>query len=140
MADYSEEIAELKAKIADLERRQAADMAKEEEIKDCYPSPITEYRYNSFSFSGSEDEEERRFAKAMDNMVQQYRLGKIPKINQYERQLLEYCDSKNMKEFLHEEFTKHPIKLNSDGTLAYSWYREHRNELGQNGTEATIEG
>lgn len=139
MADYSEEIAELKAKIADLERRQAEDASKRNLIDESTPtSNINDYNPNLVhreeykSFSSFEDKaEERRFANAMNNMIQQYRLGKIPKINQAERQLLEYCNSMDMREFLREEFTKHPITLNPDGSLKYSWYREHRDELAQ---------
>lgn len=43
--------------------------------------------------------------------------GKIPKLNRYERDLLEFCAGRNMKEYLREEFEKHPIRLDENGNL-----------------------
>lgn len=65
-------------------------------------------------YSGYEDD---NFNKALDNMHLQYQLGNIPKLNHAEREILEFCDARDMREFIREEFEKHPIKLNDNGEL-----------------------
>ena len=56
-----------------------------------------------------------KFAAAIARM----RMGtmKVPKITPMERQILEFCHERNMKEFIREEFEKHPIHLNEAGEL-----------------------
>lgn len=44
-------------------------------------------------------------------------LRKAPKITRDEYEVLEFCHNRNMKEFLREEFRKHPIVLNENGEL-----------------------
>lgn len=48
---------------------------------------------------------------------QLFRGGKIPKINAMERKILEFCHNRDMKEFLREEFERHPIRLDENGEL-----------------------
>ena len=57
---------------------------------------------------------DERFEEAVRNL---YAGGKKPKLNSFERQLLEFCHNRDMKEFLREEFEKHPIRLNDQGEL-----------------------
>jgi hypothetical protein len=38
-----------------------------------------------------------------------------------EMSLLEFCDSINVKEFLREEFTKHPLVFDANGNLKKMW-------------------
>lgn len=48
----------------------------------------------------------------------QYKLGKIPKLNKDEMSLLEFCHNTDMRAFLKEEFTKHPINsADADGGI-----------------------
>lgn len=60
-----------------------------------------------------------QFDKRFDADLAALKLGirKAPKINSMERKILEFCAGRNMKEFLREEFEKHPIKLNENGNL-----------------------
>lgn len=59
-------------------------------------------------------EADARFEQAIRNLKAG---GKVPKLNSFERQLLEFCHGRDMKKFLKEEFEKHPIHLNDDGEL-----------------------
>ena len=43
--------------------------------------------------------------------------GKKPQLNSMERQILEFCHNRDMKQYLKEEFEKHPIHLDEDGNL-----------------------
>lgn len=56
---------------------------------------------------------------SFDRAFSEYKLGfkKAPKINPMERKILEFCAGRDMKEFLREEFEKHPIRLDVDGNL-----------------------
>lgn len=42
---------------------------------------------------------------------------KKPQLNSMERQILEFCHGRDMRQYLKEEFEKHPIHLNEDGEL-----------------------
>ena len=69
-------------------------------------------RYEDLSY----DAANRRFEVAVQNL--KFAVGrKKPKLNQMERQILEFCHNHDMKKFLREEFEKHPIILNEDGEL-----------------------
>ena len=52
-----------------------------------------------------------------DELRHMYRSGKIPKLKNEEFELLKFCHDRNMREFLREEFRKHPINLDSQGNL-----------------------
>lgn len=60
---------------------------------------------------------EQQFERDLDRLRMDYKAGKIPKINAAERKILEFCHERDMKEFLREEFEKHPIVLDEDGGL-----------------------
>lgn len=60
------------------------------------------------------EKEDSKFESAIAKML---RVRKVPKINRAEREILEFCHNRNMKEFLREEFEKHPIKLDENGNL-----------------------
>jgi len=57
------------------------------------------------------------FERDLEQLRLKYRMGQIPKINAAERGILEFCHQRDMKEFLREEFEKHPIVLDEDGGL-----------------------
>ena len=59
---------------------------------------------------------DRRFERAIQNLKLGVG-GKVPKLTDMERQILEFCHNRDMREFLREEFEKHPIILNEDGEL-----------------------
>lgn len=62
------------------------------------------------------EEADRRFEEAIAKI--KLGIGGIkPKLNSAERQILEFCHGRDMKEFLREEFEKHPIHLNESGEL-----------------------
>lgn len=62
-------------------------------------------------------DKEKQFYRDLENLRLKYKLGDIPKITNIERQILEFCHSRNMMEFLREEFEKHPIVLDENGGL-----------------------
>lgn len=62
----------------------------------------------------SYDAADARFEAAIARMRMN---GRIPKITPMERQILEFCHNHDMKEYLREEFEKHPIRLDEDGGL-----------------------
>jgi hypothetical protein len=62
----------------------------------------------------SYDAADARFEAALANLKNG---GKVPKLSSMERQILEFCHNRDMKEFLREEFEKHPIRLNGNGEL-----------------------
>jgi len=66
-------------------------------------------------YKGNYERADRNFDKAFN----EFKLGfkKVPKINAMERKILEFCHNRDMKEFLREEFEKHPIKLDENGNL-----------------------
>ena len=78
---------------------------------------ITESFNNSYDWTESERKSDEAFQAALNNVHLRYKTGKIPKLNKAEREILEFCYSRDMKEFLREEFEKHPIVLNEDGGL-----------------------
>ena len=57
--------------------------------------------------------------KLFERNIARMKMGvmKVPKLSYEERKLLEFCHGRDMKQFLKEEFEKHPIILNEDGEL-----------------------
>lgn len=75
------------------------------------------------------EREDALFEKALSNYYG--KLKKVPKISNAEYEILEFCHNRNMKEFLREEFEKHPIKLDDDGNLVgENPFDKERRELG----------
>ena len=71
--------------------------------------------------------EDEKFARAL----KYGKFFKIPKINKAEREILEFCHNRDMREFLREEFEKHPIKLDENGNLiGGNPFDEERRRLG----------
>lgn len=66
-------------------------------------------------YEGSYEKQDKNFNGALDAL--RLKLKKAPKINPMERKILEFCHNRDMKEFLREEFEKHPIRLDPDGNL-----------------------
>ena len=62
-------------------------------------------------------DKDEQFYRDLENLRLKYKLGDIPKITNIERQILEFCHSRDMIQFLKEEFEKHPILLDEDGGL-----------------------
>ena len=62
----------------------------------------------------SYEEADKRFEAALAKLKMG---GKVPKLNRYERDLLEFCAGRDMKEYLREEFERHPIRLDENGNL-----------------------
>ena len=58
-----------------------------------------------------------RFKRAIERLRLSMGGRKAPKINDEERKILEFCAGRNMRQFLKEEFEKHPIRLNEHGEL-----------------------
>lgn len=58
-----------------------------------------------------------RFEEAIAKLKLGMKGGKKPQLNSMERQILEFCHGRDMKQYLKEEFEKHPIHLNEDGEL-----------------------
>lgn len=60
-----------------------------------------------------------------------YRSGKIGGLNQYERELLEFCHNTDMPKYLKENVWDKPIVLNGDGSLNMekTVYRSSKQEL-----------
>ena len=80
-------------------------------------------------YDGDYSQVEDRFGKAMAEMKLGFK--KVPKINSMERKILEFCHNRDMKEFLREEFEKHPIRLNENGELiGENPFDKERRELG----------
>lgn len=80
-------------------------------------------------YEGDYSASEERLGRALAEM----RLGlkKVPKISSMERKILEFCHNRNMKEFLREEFEKHPIRLDENGELiGENPFDKERRELG----------
>ena len=50
-------------------------------------------------------------------LKEMYQHGKIPNLSQQERELLEFCNSVDMREFLRENVWEKPIVLNEDGSV-----------------------
>lgn len=73
----------------------------------------------SYMPSNLQNDKELLFEKnsSYDMLKQNYRNGKIPKLNEGERSILEFCHNTDMKTFLKDEFEKHPIVLDEDGGL-----------------------
>ena len=53
----------------------------------------------------------------MDFLRELYRSGKIAGLNEYERELLEFCHNTDMPKYLKENVWDKPIVLNEDGSL-----------------------
>lgn len=80
-------------------------------------------------YEGNYEQADEAFSKALAEM--RFGLKKMPKINSMERKILEFCHNRDMKEFLREEFEKHPIKLNENGELiGENPFDKERRELG----------
>lgn len=59
-------------------------------------------------------EADEKFEAALRNV----RFGaNKPKLNRFERELLEFCHNTDMKTLLREEFGKHQIELDTEGNL-----------------------
>ena len=84
-------------------------------------------------YNGNYDYADISFSNAYD--VLKYRIKKAPKINSMERKILEFCHNRDMKEFLREEFEKHPIRLDESGNLiGENPFDAERRRLGTNET------
>ena len=84
-------------------------------------------------YNGNYDSADKSFDKAISEMKLGFK--KVPKINSMERKILEFCAGRNMKEFLREEFEKHPIRLDQDGNLiGENPFDVERRKLGINET------
>lgn len=70
---------------------------------------------NLVFYEGNYEKADERFEAALAKMRMGFK--KPPKLNSMERRILEFCHNRDMKEFLREEFEKHPIKLDDDGNL-----------------------
>lgn len=57
-------------------------------------------------------------AFSLSNLRALYKAGKI-KLNESEKEILQFCHDRDMVQFLREEFERHPIILNEDGSLKY---------------------
>lgn len=55
--------------------------------------------------------------KELSGLRDLYRSGQVQQISKIERQILEFCHSRDMIKFLREEFDKHKIVLNEQGEL-----------------------
>ena len=76
---------------------------------------------------------DEKFEKAILNL--RLNAKKVPKLNSAERALLEFCHGRNMREFLKEEFEKHPIRLDENGDLiGGNPFDKERRERGDNST------
>ena len=52
-----------------------------------------------------------------EELHRRYVNGEIEHLNNAEFSILEFCHNHDMIEFLREEFTKHPIKVDEEGGL-----------------------
>ena len=84
-------------------------------------------------YEGDYERSEEAFGKSLAEM--KLGLKKVPKINSMERKILEFCHNRDIKEFLREEFEKHPIKLNENGELiGENPFDKERRERGETST------
>lgn len=82
-------------------------------------------------YEGNYERSEETFGKSIAEM--KLGLKKVPKINAMERKILEFCHNRDIKEFLREEFEKHPIKLDDNGNLiGENPFDKERRERGEN--------
>ena len=59
---------------------------------------------------------------------EQYRNGQLPGLDAYERDLLEFCHGRDMREYLRENVWEKPIVLNSDGGVNWNKTKFRRDE------------
>ena len=63
-----------------------------------------------------------------DYLREQYRNGQLPGLDAYERDLLEFCHGRDMREYLRENVWEKPIVLNSDGGVNWNETKFRRGE------------
>lgn len=68
-------------------------------------------------YTDADDGKSELFDANARSMHVRYQTGDIPKINRSEYEVLKFCHNRNMKDFLREEFEKHPIVLDENGGL-----------------------
>lgn len=61
-------------------------------------------------------------------LKEQYRNGKLQGLNHYERDLLEFCHNRDMREYLRENVWDKPIVLNDDGGINWNRTKFRREE------------
>jgi len=84
-------------------------------------------------YEGDYERSEEAFGKSLAEI--KLGLKKVPKINSMERKILEFCHNRDIKEFLREEFEKHPIKLDENGGLVgENPFDKERRERGETST------
>ena len=71
---------------------------------------------NNYNWEEQCSESERIADERFEAALKSVRI-KPPKLNSAEFEILEFCHSRDMREFLKEEFEKHPIRLNESGEL-----------------------
>ena len=54
-----------------------------------------------------------------ESAIREIEMGvrKVPKLTREEYEVLQFCHGRDMRQFLKEEFERHPIILNEDGEL-----------------------
>ena len=79
-----------------------------------------------------------RFEAAIREMKMGVR--KVPKLTRDEYEVLQFCHNRDMRQFLKEEFEKHPIILNEDGELVgENPFDRERRLLGEQRRQMTYE-
>ena len=73
-------------------------------------------------------EETKNFYNEMRRL---YAAGKIKKLTPQEREILEFCHERDMKDFLREEFAAHPIKIADDVEPSPRWNLPTNNRFQQ---------
>lgn len=61
-----------------------------------------------------------------DYLKEKYRNGTLQGLDDYERELLEFCHDRDMREYLRENVWEKPIVLNSDGGIDWGKTRFQR--------------
>ena len=51
------------------------------------------------------------------HLKEMYQSGDIPSLNKHERELLEFCHGRDMRQYIKENVWDKPIVLNSDGSV-----------------------